>query len=79
MFEIHYLVPTAEGGFNEKVLIDEGKNFIEGRLSQCRIHGYEVLKNPVCKHCKRFGRDCHGEANFRMTALDCPGYEEAGV
>lgn len=67
MYELHFLIPTANGGFIKETRICLNHIAYLDATLECQKEGYEPLMNPMCKNCTRLGVDCGGEDNFVWT------------
>lgn len=67
MYELHFLIPTANGGFMKETRICMNHIAYLDATLECESEGYVLLKNPMCENCTRLGKDCDGEANFVWT------------
>lgn len=67
MYELHYLVPTAEGFKKEHVIrlatSQDYRNFME----KCHELNYEVVLNHLCRQCEKLDVECEGTLNYVWT------------
>ena len=66
-FEVHYIVPTAEGGKKEHVLTVGSSTEYMALYDRCKKFGYTILRNAMCDGCLRLGVDCNGSLNWVYT------------
>ena len=67
MYDIRYMVPTANGNFREKQISISGYQEMKDTVERIKSVGYEVLVNSMCKSCYRYLTDCPGELNHVYT------------
>ena len=67
MYQIHYMVPTANGSEKEHFVRVSSYEEFQAVIQSCEKYGYTVVKNPMCSRCMWNGCDCDGEVNWVYT------------